>query len=275
MADRLVNLRPSGVLDLRAGRRWFDAAQYRPAPELTEVIEHYWCVRWDMGDHEPYTQHTLSNASVHLVVERGHCQVQGIVTGRFRRVLAGRGRVFGVKFRPAGFHPFRGSAISDLTDRNVAISEVFGQDGDVLAEQILSLDDEGRIVQLCDDFFRGRQSATDPNVVTVNAIVARIVADREITRVDQVVGGMGIGKRTLQRLFSEYVGVSPKWVIRRYRLHEAEKRLAAGQDVDLATLALDLGYSDQAHFVRDFRAVVGRPPAAYRRTATRPASPLA
>jgi AraC-like DNA-binding protein len=267
MADGLVNGGPSGVLYLRAGRRWFDPTQYRPAPELADVIEHYWRVRWDMGDHEPYTQHTLSNASVHLVVEHGRCRVQGIVTGRFRRVLRGRGRVFGVKFRPAGFRPFYGSAISDLTDRSVAIPEVFGQEGEALAEQVLSLDDEARMVEACDDFFRQRQPAADPNVLTINAIVARIVEDRAITMVDQVVSETGIGKRTLQRLFSEYVGVSPKWVIRRYRLHEAEKRLAAGQDVDLATLALDLGYSDQAHFVRDFRAIVGKPPAAYRRAA--------
>ena len=77
----------------------------------------------------------------------------------------------------------------------------------------------------------------------------------------------GVGKRTLQRLFSEYAGVTPKWIIQRYRLHEAAERLATEEGVSLAELALDLGYYDQAHFVRDFRAVVGRPPAAYARSA--------
>src|SRR5262245_13786002 len=221
MNDRLVDGRPSGVLDLRAGRRWFDTARYRPAPELTDLVEHYWWVRWDMGGHGPYTQHTLSNASVHLVVERGVCCIQGIVTGRFTRVLEGRGRVFGVKFRPAGFHPLRGSAVSELTDRSIPISEVFGPDGDALAERVLSIEDETPIVAVCDALFRERQPPTDPTVVALNGIVARIVGDRAITRVDQVVGATGIGKRTLQRLFGEYVGVNPKWVIRRYRLHEA------------------------------------------------------
>jgi hypothetical protein len=203
---------------------------------------------------------------VHLVVERGACHIQGIVTGQFTRVLEGRGRVFGVKFRPAGFHPFRGSAVSELTDRSIPIAEVFGPDGDTLAECVLALEDETRIVAVCDAFFRERRPPPDPNVTALNGIVARIVGDRAITRVDHVVGA-GIGKRTLQRLFGEYVGVHPKWVIRRYRLHEAEARLATGQDVDLAALALDLGYYDQAHFARDFRALVGRPPAAYGRTA--------
>jgi AraC-like DNA-binding protein len=35
---------------------------------------------------------------------------------------------------------------------------------------------------------------------------------------------------------------------------------------DLAGLALDLGYADQAHFIRDFKRLVGRPPAGYARS---------
>jgi AraC-like DNA-binding protein len=76
-----------------------------------------------------------------------------------------------------------------------------------------------------------------------------------------------LNKRTLQRLFARYVGVSPKWVIQRYRLHEAAERLAAGELIHQAELALDLGYSDQAHFVRDFKSIVGVSPAAYARAA--------
>jgi AraC-like DNA-binding protein len=71
--------------------------------------------------------------------------------------------------------------------------------------------------------------------------------------------------RSLQQLFSEYVGVSPKWVIRRFRLHEAADSLAGGDEPDLAALAQRLGYFDQAHFTSDFRKLVGQTPADYRR----------
>jgi AraC-like DNA-binding protein len=67
----------------------------------------------------------------------------------------------------------------------------------------------------------------------------------------------------LQRLFADYVGIGPKWVIRRFRLHEVTERLAAGADIDWAALAAELGYADQAHFVRDFRAMFGEPPTWY------------
>jgi AraC-like DNA-binding protein len=76
----------------------------------------------------------------------------------------------------------------------------------------------------------------------------------------------GLGLRKLQRLFDDYVGVSPKWVIQRYRLHEAAERIAAGRVADFADLALELGYADQAHFNRDFKKLVGRSPAEYARS---------
>ena len=85
-----------------------------------------------------------------------------------------------------------------------------------------------------------------------------------MTQVEELAAVAGMGVRSLQQLFSEYVGVSPKWTIRRFRLHEAADRLAGGDEPDLAALAQRLGYFDQAHFTSDFRKLVGQTPAQYR-----------
>jgi AraC-like DNA-binding protein len=73
----------------------------------------------------------------------------------------------------------------------------------------------------------------------------------------------GLTARSLQRLFADYVGVSPKWVMRRARLHEAAARADGGGFVDWAALAADLGYADQAHLTRDFTVTLGVSPARY------------
>ena len=57
--------------------------------------------------------------------------------------------------------------------------------------------------------------------------------------------------------------MSPKWVLKRLRIHQAVERLADRRVVPWTELALDLGYYDHAHFIRDFRLVVGRSPADY------------
>jgi AraC-like DNA-binding protein len=206
---------------------------------------------------------------VHLCAERGNSRIQGVVTGRFTRLLRGRGRVFGVKFRPAGFRPFLGSPVAELADATLTVRAVFGRDGDDYVRRVLALEDDESMAAAADAFLEQRMPVPDPVVPQVSGIVGLIVGERAITRVDHVVERTGLGKRTLQCLLHEYVGVSPKWIIQRYRLHEAAQRLAEG-DVAMAGLALDLGYSDQAHFVRDFKAVVGQPPAAYARGAGRP-----
>ena len=71
--------------------------------------------------------------------------------------------------------------------------------------------------------------------------------------------------RALQRLFADYVGVGPKWVIQRFRILEAAAAALSDAPVDWAGLAQELGFSDQAHLTRVFSQVVGTPPAAYRR----------
>ena len=97
------------------------------------------------------------------------------------------------------------------------------------------------------------------------AIVARILEDRTLTQAEAVAREAGLGLRSMQRLFQEYIGVSPKWGIQRYRLHDAMEHLEANRPVDLPALALSLGFFDQAHFNRAFRTFLGRTPTGYAR----------
>jgi AraC-like DNA-binding protein len=111
----------------------------------------------------------------------------------------------------------------------------------------------------------------DPRVAEVARLVERceLGADPEraggppLFRVDELARELDLSVRQLQRLFAEYVGASPKWVLRRARLHEAAARADEGADIDWAALAADLGYADQSHLTRDFTAAVGAPPSRY------------
>lgn len=83
--------------------------------------------------------------------------------------------------------------------------------------------------------------------------------------VDDVATRFHLHPRKLQRLFHRHVGVGPKWIIVRKRIREAAERLRTGKGVDPAALAVDLGYYDQAHFIGDFRTLVGTTPERYAR----------
>ena len=102
----------------------------------------------------------------------------------------------------------------------------------------------------------------DADGLLVNRIVDWLAGHPEVTRVDEVADEFGLSERTLQRLVRARVGLTPKWLIQRRRLHDAVLRLKEG-DVTLADLAADLGYTDQAHFTTDFRTVTGMTPGEY------------
>ena len=105
----------------------------------------------------------------------------------------------------------------------------------------------------------------DPNVARAGKLVERILSEPEIRTVDDLSRRTGTSARSLQRLFGEYVGASPKWVIRRYRLHELIEKFNSGATLNWAQLALDLGYFDQAHLINDFKKIVGLSPVEYRK----------
>lgn len=252
--------RPRGLLGVKAMEP-MGYHRYWPSDDLAPFVEHYWIIDWDLP--EPVTRQVLSHPAVHLAIEPGRSRVHGVITKTFTRVIEGKGRVVGTKFRPGGFRPFLRDDVSTLTDRQLTLDEVFGVRD--LEQRVLALDDHCEAIAVVETFLRGREPQPDDAIARVAAIVAQTAEDRTITRVEQLVERFGIGKRQLQRLFGAYVGVSPKWVIQRYRLHEAADRAASGGAIDWADLAHDLGYADQAHFIRDFKRLVGRTPAEYTR----------
>ena len=256
-----------GILHPVAIDRKFAFSRHAPSEELAYFIEHYWIVSWDLRGKEPYISETLPFPSVHVVIEKGKSGVLGVVTGRFTRLLENEGRVFGIKFRPGAFRPFIKEPVSSLTGHSFAIAGVFGKNGEEFERSMLAADDEAKMVAVAEAFIRSCKPVRDENIPAVNRIVGTLIAGRGITKVDDVVSLTGINKRNLQRLFNEYVGVSPKWVVMRYRVQEAADRLAGGEYVDLPRLALEMGYFDQAHFIRDFKSIVGLSPGEYARNA--------
>lgn len=259
-----------GIVAAASGFDHFTLTRHAPAPALAWAVEMYWAVRWDLPAGETYDQRVIPHPAVHLVFEEGRAEVQAVTTDEFVRRLAGRGHVLGVKFQPAGFRPYLGGPVAAIVDRRLPARSVFGPDVDPLARRVAATDDALARAALVGGFLAGLPAAPLPMTAPVNAIVHQVARDRSITRVDDLAARLGVGTRRLQRLFAEHVGVPPKWVINRSRIHAAAEAAVAPEPVDWATLAADLGYSDQAHLVRDFTAAVGTPPARYARDAARP-----
>ncbi|MGW4500490.1 DUF6597 domain-containing transcriptional factor [Micromonospora sp. NPDC004336] len=270
-----------GIVDPTRLLRRVRFRRHLPAAALRPYVEHYWLVDWDLT--EPLTQQVVPHPAVNVVFRRDGegpetAEVAGVGRELFSITLTGAGRVSGVQFRPGGFRPFwRGRSVAELTGRRwpvpsladrwppaaALVAAASGGAGPPPPGRCDGTDDERR--RALDDLLLGWEPEADPVTDEVITLVEAIRADRTVLRVDDFARRRGLSVRRLQRLFLAHVGVGPKWVIRRYRLHEAVEQ-AAGGPLDWAALAADLGYSDQAHLVREFTAAVGVSPAAYARS---------
>ncbi|MBW4716398.1 AraC family transcriptional regulator [Saccharothrix obliqua] len=217
-----------------------------PAPDLAAHVARYWVVRWSYD--RPYRQLIVPYPNVHLALQGGRATVSGVSSRHVHRVLDGDGSVFGVAFRPGRFRGFLGAPVRTITDRTVpSMLPPVREPTAAAVEEVL----------------RGCLPEPDPDAELAARVVDTVIARPDIARVGELADETGLSPRGLQRLFAEHVGVGPKWVIRRYRLHEVTQRMAAGTRVDWAALAGELGYADQPHLVRDFTALFGETPTRY------------
>jgi AraC-like DNA-binding protein len=255
--------RARGVLQSQPSAGQFRHVRRSPAPELAHCIAHYWFVSWDLRGLDPHIAETLPHPNVHAIFEPAGSVVAGVHTAKFSRRLEGRSHAFGIKFTPGGFRPFLNAPVSSLADRTVPIREIFGSKIEALETVLSTSENEEDSIAAANRLFSAHAPPVDEAASLAAELVNRIFLQPDIRTVDDLSTLARLGKRSLQRLFNEYVGVSPKWVIRRYRLHELLERVHSGAEPDYAQLALELGYYDQAHLINDFRSIVGFSPGQY------------
>lgn len=244
-----------------------------PPPRLAPFVHHLFSVHWELRT--PFLAEALPHPSVTLFFEedaRGaRAEIAGVRTGRLLIRREGTGRVLGLTFRPAAFQPLLDAPMSSLTDRVVPIGQVFGEDGERWSRALLAARSVERQLALTEAFLAPRLEPLEHGVRRLRNLVERLASDRSLLRVEDVARALGLDVRSVQRQFARYVGVSPKWVIRRYRLHEAAQQLEERRPPPLAKLAASLGYADQAHFARDFKLAVGQSPRDFVARAAAPA----
>lgn len=257
---------PKGIVDPQAAARRIRLATYPPAAALAPFVEYFWVVEWDRRGCAPETQRVLPYPNAHLVFDLGRSAIHGVVRGAFDRPLTGAGKVLGVRFAPGGLRPFITQPLSTFTDTTIAADALLGMPAAQAEARVLGESDDLAMVAQVQALLLARLPQVDDAALLAARLTAAAAAHNGPASVAQLCENMAIGERRLQRLFANYVGVPPKWVIQRYRLQEAIWRLAQPDAPDLASLAHALGFFDQAHFSRSFAQLVGSTPFDYRRS---------
>lgn len=257
-----------GVVGRAQSTRSFELNRWEPSTAAGRFVEHFWSVTWDLRGQEPRSNTVITFPSVHITHEWGtdtprhgyalpNTLVHGVVDRVFRTTIGERGAVVGARFLPGGFAARFDRDAANLTGRVEPVDdELFGAP--------LHLEDAVDSAASGLDIAIGAHAADpDPTYVALTDLVGRIRDDDRLHRVEQVMGLSPWSARTTQRVFRRYVGVPVKWVLCRYRLQQAALEIESSPGVDFADLAVRLGWYDQAHFINDFRSMLGSTPGEY------------
>jgi AraC-like DNA-binding protein len=276
-----------GIVDPGFMRTIVSLERYEPGEALAGLVDWFWAVEYHLPHglehHQKVLTHPGSHLSVGTVDRAGRvmlpagARVYGPVRRLDSRRLVGDGWTVAAK-TSGGLGALTGRPAHTLVDAEVPMDVALGLPdagrggADRIAAEVAAAGAEPDRVAVLRALLESVVSRRPPALLAaareVSAVAAAAELDRDVVRVEQLAATAGVGVRTLQRMFSRHLGVSPAWVIRRWRVVEAADRAAAGDDVPWARLAADLGYADQAHLVRDFKAHLGTTPAAYSRSLT-------
>lgn len=279
-----------GIVDPVAMVRHVDFARSPAGEGLEGIIEWFWSVAWDLPDGTVHRQevlnHPAGNISIGTLDDDGtrldpaRGRVYGVTTGRSERLLSGEGWTIAARTSVGGLGVILDAPARAATDAQLSLTAaVPGLDSDRVVSAVCAApDNETRVALLRNalaEVMSTRDSAQMAEARDVHQVASIAEGDRSVVRASQLAEAAGVSLRTLQRSFDIHVGVSPSFVIRRWRIIEAaeaaREAVERGEDwMGWATVASELGYADQAHLTRDFRQHLGISPAAYLAVAERP-----
>ncbi|MFT2092780.1 helix-turn-helix domain-containing protein [Paraglaciecola sp. 2405UD69-4] len=253
----------SGVLHQAHSAKQYQLRRYLPAPSVSNLVEQFWLVDWDLTNSASHTQENLPDPNMHLVIDSEGCRVMGPVSKKYSYKMTNKARVVGVKFNIGVLAKQLSRPMSQAVDKTLSLEEVFQHHIELISNTAFTkLDDQAMLTKLSD--FLVLQSFTNsPTLLRVQRLITTIKEHHSITKVEQLAQQSNMSVRSIQRLFEEYVGLSPKWLIRKYRLRRALDLLEAKQ-ATLTELAAQLDYSDQSHLIRDFKVFLNITPSQYR-----------
>ena len=251
---KYTELKPRPALAQHLECFWFASSDAPPAGVPERVLPDG-CLEWIFHLGTPFRR--LNQA------KEWEIQPRSFVVGELTRFIllqpAGPVETMGVRFRPGGAYRFLPFPVDLLTDRFVSSSDVWGREGEHLEEVVRSAHTHLNRQHAVESFLIRRLIDSEPRR-RFDAAIGAVMRSRGQMRVNQIAGAIGCSPRQLEREFRAAAGLSPKAMARVIRFQNLLGMVGADALRRWASVALDCGYADQPHMVREFRDLAGQSP---------------
>jgi AraC-like DNA-binding protein len=254
--------------------------EFQPHPDLRHYVNCYWVLEDVVKPGTENTQQFLSDGGMELnfnladpfehlagglkpVTFKNGCVI-GALTSHLRVRPTGQIKCFGARFHPGGAYPFFPMSALELTDHCFDLEALWGPQGLGLTDHI---QDAGLTtidrIQILEMYLQRQIERNGKLDLTIEAAVRAISLNKGQITVDTLAHHLNLSHRQLERKFNEKVGMPPKQLCRIIRFRYVFEYLTRSPSNNWASVALDCGYYDQSHLIREFKHFTGLTPMAY------------
>lgn len=253
---------------------------YKPNPPLSKFVDSFWLFEGYQPENK--TERILPTGTLELVINLRQNELRffdaegpencsrlsgAVVSGAFGRGFAPdtpkETFIIGVHFKPGGAFPFLGLPAGDLADTHVDLETLWGPSTGRLRERLCEARTSAERFQLLQEALLIRLCHGVEQHYAVSAALEMFGNNKTGPRVREAAKCLGISQRRFIQVFKSEVGLTPKLFSRIQRFQQTRTFIQHNQSINWADLAVDLGYFDQSHFIREFLEFSGLSPTDY------------
>ncbi len=251
-----------------------------PGPPLSRFVEQIW---YYQNDPQPHAKERLMpDGCMSLVInlaedqirlydpdDTSRCSTFGPITFTGPRTSSiaidtdEQACVVGISFRPAGALPFLKMPCDELHNHIVSVDDLWGRLATELRERVLEASTPAQKLRAVELILLQRAAGRFDVQPLVEHAVSQFLHAPRTARIADLTHKSGLTARRFIDLFKHHVGMAPKLFCRVRRFQDVLRRISAGRPVVWTDVALDCGYFDQSHFIRDFQSFAGVNPSKY------------
>jgi len=253
---------------------------YKPKPPLSKFVDNFWL--YDGYEPEHKTERILPTGTLELVINLRQNELLfydaelpencssfsgAIVSGASGRSFAPDTEeatlIIGVHFKPGGAFPFLGLPAGDLTDTHVDLEALWGPSAGRLRERLCEARTSAERFRLLQEALLSRLCHGVEQHYAVSAALEMFGKNQAGPRVREAAKYIGLSQRRFIQVFKAEVGITPKLFSRIQRFQQTRTFIQHNPSINWADLAVDFGYFDQSHFIREFLEFSGLSPTDY------------
>jgi len=260
IATHMINEPPPANLS-QIGLEW-----YAPHPVLSHWIQCYWTVKSPQPLQSVLTENLYPDGGTTLILDFSAKAIPHVSFNAFFHInkiqFTGQVDRLGIRFHPGGAYQLLGLEMSLVLDKECFVDDLNVQSFNNLQEQLATKITTADRIEAINDWFLHKAIKTHSRQNYIQNILALIKQPQ--LSIAEAMTHIPMSRRQLERKFQLEVGIAPARIKQLNQIKQARLMITRNPSISLAQVALETGFYDQAHFIRQFQKITGQTPGQYR-----------